>query len=81
MTRREDEPMDYYEDPYVISKDEAREFEHLFISPEEAHYIILNSINSGASIPSDTLRVLRKIRDSDDGGDFAASIRNLDDDD
>ncbi len=80
MTRRENEPMDYYEDPYAITKDEAREVGHLFISPEEAHYIILNSINNGSHLSSDVLETLRGIRDSDEGGDFAEMLNKFEDD-
>ena len=77
MTNIEGGP-NYYEDPYIISREEAKDFGHLHITPEEAHFLILDSINNDTQIPSDVLGVLREIRDSDEGGDFAGMLNNLD---
>jgi hypothetical protein len=80
MTRLESEPMNYYESPYAISREEARDFGSLHLTPEEAHYIIMDSINNDAQINPDILGVLREIRDSDEGGDFASMVNSLKDD-
>lgn len=63
MASQESRPgSDYYENPYIPTDEERRDWKTLPLRPVEAHYLLVNNV--GKLSPSDAL-ALRAIADGD----------------
>ncbi len=63
-------PSYYYDNPWLPSEQERREWRSLVLYPDEAQDIILNTIAQGETLSEEDIKALQKIRDGTKPLDF-----------
>lgn len=69
-------PDEYYDNPWLPSEDEMKEWDSLVLSPQEAQFLLTGVIGSKKKIPTEVREALETIRDGDEEKDFINIVKD-----